>query len=268
MRVSVVIPAFGHQDLLDRSLATWERQHTEAHEIIVVDDGSAVPLSVPPWVTLYRFEHDGVHRGSSRAKNKGAEIATGDYLCFADSDILHMPDALASLSHTMGKWEAEGERNVILNVWRVSLPDGYPERRTRNVEGLLKRMRIAGLAFDEALTKSSCYWEQNCGMLSRTLFLKVGGYDKSTLKSWGFNNHDLDMRVMLAGGRVSSAIPRISTGKRLLCFHIWHDSVRDRGVADVEFATKWGEKWTCGIMEYAKYRGECDSENHTVQGNG
>src|SRR6185369_17232654 len=139
MKVSVVIPAFNHQDLLDRSLATWEPQRDEAHEVIVVDDGSENPLTVPSWVTLYRFDHDGVHRGSSRAKNKGAEIATGDYLCFADSDILHMPDALISLKRSMAQWESEGDPNVILNVWRVSLADGYPARRTRNIEGLLKR---------------------------------------------------------------------------------------------------------------------------------
>lgn len=264
MNVSVVIPAFENQDLLDRSLATWEPQRYDAAEIIVVDDGSRVPLEVPSWVTLYRFDHDGVHRGSSRAKNKGASIASGDYLCFADSDILHMPDALDSLKRTMSKWESEGEPNVILNVWRMSLPNGYPVRRTQNVEGLLKRMRASGSAFDENLERPSCFWEQNCGLLRRDLFERVGGYDESAIRSWGFNNHDLDMRIMMAGGRVSSAIPRVTTGKRLLCFHIWHDSIRDREVADTEFKSKWGEKWTAGIMEYAKFRGENDREDHAV----
>mgnify|MGYP001603510589 CR=1 FL=1 len=264
MRVSVVVPAFNHPELLERSLATLEVQRHEASEIIVVDDGSAKPLEVPSWVTLYRFEPDGVHRGSSRAKNKGAEISTGDHLCFADSDILHMPDALVSLKRQMARWEDEGEPNALINVWRVSLPDGYPARRTRNIEALLKRMRAAGLAFDEDLERSSCYWEQNCGLLRRDLFDRVGRYDDVSLRSWGFNNHDLDMRVMMAGGRISSAVPRHSTGKRLLCFHIWHEATREREQADKEFAAKWGEKWTQGIMEYAKHRGECERKDRAV----
>lgn len=266
MKVSIVIPAFNQQELLLRSLETWFPQRREFHECIVVDDGSKERLHVPSWAQIARIEREPVPRGSSAAKNHGAALASGDTLIFADSDILHMPDAVMSLKHVLSKWEDEGEPDVLLDVFRISLPEGFPERRTRNVEGMVKRLRTAGLLFDDDLTKSNCCWEQNCGMIRKELFERVGGYDAEAFQSWGFNNHDLCARVYLAGGRVSSAIPRVLTGKRLFCFHIWHEATREREQADKEFAAKWGEPYTVGWMDYIQVRAQRDRNRDAVQG--
>lgn len=264
MRVSIVIPAHGQQDHLLRALETWHVQRDEFSELIVVDDGSPTPLYAPEWVRMERIERAPDPRGSSAAKNHGAARATGDYLCFADADILQLPDCMMSMKSYLRKWEDEGQPDVLLNVARYGIPQGYPMRRTRNVEGLLKRLTVSGELFDPDLQKGNNCWEQNCSLIRRELFDRVGGYDADTFKSWGFNNHDLCMRVYLAGGRVSSSIPRTSTGKRLYCFHLWHDAPRDRETADAEFASKWGEKWTHGLMGYVQFKAsERNGENLT-----
>ena len=74
------------------------------------------------------------------------------------------------------------------------------------------------------------------------------------------------MRVYLNKGRISSSIPRVTTGKRLYCFHIWHDAVRERPQADVEFKAKCGEVWTSSIMAYVQDTARRDRERSAVQG--
>src|SRR6267142_4299644 len=121
--VSVVIPAFRNQVVLDRTLATLLAQTVKAREIIVVDDGSETPLKVPKGVTLARIERKATYRGSSDAKNHGAALATGDYLAFSDSDILHMPDAIESvLAHFV---KCENPR-MLVNVFSLAM-DAKPD---------------------------------------------------------------------------------------------------------------------------------------------
>lgn len=242
--ISVIIPAFGNQHALDLSLATLLSQTMRAGEVIVVDDGSTPPLTVPDWCRVVRIERDMTHRGSSAAKNEGARHATGTYLSFCDSDILHLPDALESLHATMKRWESEGDSMVLLNTMRIGLPDGYKDKYIRNVEKLLAKCRTANLVNDEDMVTSALCYEQNESLISAAFFKVLGGYDEKAFPSWGLNNQDLDLRVALAGGRVSSAIPRISTGKRLHCFHQFHENNCNMQQAIREFSAKWGEGWT------------------------
>lgn len=259
MKVSIVIPAFNQQKLLLRSLETLHAQRHEIHECIVVDDGSRERLGAQNWVHLTRIDREPEHRGSSAAKNFGAALSSGDVLVFADADILHMPDAIQSLKRSLDSWEKEGVRDILLNVTRVGLPQSFPLKRTRNMETLLASCRIADLLVDEAMTSSKCCWEQNCGMIPKEFFVRIGGYEER-LKSWGFNNHDLCLRVMLAGGRVSSAIPRVRDGKRLHCFHLWHEAGRDMEQAKQEFIAVWGEEWSRELWQRVMKIGGGDIE--------
>lgn len=248
-KVSVVIPAFGNQHALDLSLATLATQSHPAHEVIVVDDGSPEPLTIPAWCIAARIDREPLHRGSSAAKNYGASLATGDYLSFCDSDILHLPDALESLAASMSQWESENEPQMLLNTMRVSLPDGYKDKYLTNLDRLMTKCRGANLLNDEEMTTSALCYEQNESLISAAFFKALGGYDEKSFPSWGMNNQDLDIRVALAGGRLSSAIPRISTGLRLHCFHQFHENHISREQADTEFTDKWGEPWSDGLYQ-------------------
>ena len=123
--------------MLDRSLRNLKSQvQRHALECIIVDDGSKLPLVAPYWCRLMRIERPPVGRGSSAAKNYGAERAEGDTLVFIDSDILCLRDTLLAVQRQMHACEEVGEYDTLLNVMRVSLPEGYPIMRMRNLEGL------------------------------------------------------------------------------------------------------------------------------------
>lgn len=260
MKVSIVIPAFDQQKLLLRSLETLYVQRHEFHECIVIDDGSRERLGAPKWVRLERLNRDPEHRGSSYAKNYGAALAEGDTLVFADADILHMPDAIRSLKDAMDDWEKEGTTDVLLNVMRVGLPQSFPLKRTKSMEALLTSCRSANLLVDEIMKTPRFCWEQNCGMIPKEFFTRIKGYDAEKLKSWGFNNHDLCLRVAMAGGRVSSFIKRAKTGLRLHCFHMWHEAARDMDKAKAEFISAWGEEWSTDLVRRTIKAGGGESE--------
>lgn len=85
--VSIVIPTHNRPDHLERALESALRQTYENIEIIVVDDGSELSLEVfeerSPSV---RFLKNSTNRGACYSRNRGLEIAKGDYINFLDDD--------------------------------------------------------------------------------------------------------------------------------------------------------------------------------------
>ncbi len=89
--VSIVIPCFNAQETIREAIESCLRQSYDAFEVVVVDDGST-DRSVH---VLSEFSNDirwetGENRGGCAARNRGTELATGDYIQYLDADdILH-----------------------------------------------------------------------------------------------------------------------------------------------------------------------------------
>jgi glycosyltransferase involved in cell wall biosynthesis len=97
-RFSVVVAAYNQRDRLLDAIESVARQSLPAHEIIVVDDGSSDGSA-----DAVRSRYHDVrvveqpNRGKGIARNHGAFVATGDWLCFLDHDDLWHPEKLASI---------------------------------------------------------------------------------------------------------------------------------------------------------------------------
>ncbi len=89
--VTVVIPVRGNQSGVDRLLSALACPDVD---IIVVDDGSDVPIVVPDRVRLLRFD---VNRGPAAARNAGASAASTEFVAFLDSDTVPTGDWLTML---------------------------------------------------------------------------------------------------------------------------------------------------------------------------
>jgi glycosyltransferase involved in cell wall biosynthesis len=98
IRFSVVIAAFNERERVLEAIESVARQTTPAHEIIVVDDGSsdgtaeAVRTRYESVIVVGQPNH-----GKGVARNHGAFIATGDWLCFLDHDDLWHPEKLSTV---------------------------------------------------------------------------------------------------------------------------------------------------------------------------
>jgi CDP-glycerol glycerophosphotransferase len=119
-RISVIVPFFNVEDLLDDCLASIAAQTITDLQVIMVDDGStdssaaiaAARAAADPRFTLLRVTNG----GPGSARNHGLGRATGTYLAFVDGDDLLPPHAYERLLHAL---QASGSDFVSGNVQRI-----------------------------------------------------------------------------------------------------------------------------------------------------
>jgi glycosyltransferase involved in cell wall biosynthesis len=98
---SVVIPTYGRpRQLLDCLEALASQTLTDSWEVVVVDDGSDVPVEVDAMVfgdgmpiRVIRQEN----AGPAVARNRGVQAARGEFIAFTDDDCRPEPEWLATL---------------------------------------------------------------------------------------------------------------------------------------------------------------------------
>lgn len=134
-KISLVVPVYNVSGYLRRCLNSIEIFLAKNCEIIIVNDGSTDSSQIiidefvskcPSAISIYQS-----NAGLSAARNKGLKYATGEYICFIDSDdyinpleFSHVIDSLNSCSNSpdviiYGRIE-EYEK------WSVRVPDQLP----------------------------------------------------------------------------------------------------------------------------------------------
>ncbi|NNK58513.1 MAG: glycosyltransferase family 2 protein [Desulfofustis sp.] len=123
--ISVIIPTYNRSKRLIKALESVARQRLLPTEVIVIDDGSTDETrqlvnsfsNLSPLNLHYHYQSN---RGPAAARNRGIEIASGDYLAFLDSDDEWRRDKLANqyevlyanphyfVSHTQERWFKNG----------------------------------------------------------------------------------------------------------------------------------------------------------------
>jgi hypothetical protein len=99
VRVSVVIPCYNAAPFVAETIESVLAQTHPEVEVIVVDDGSTdgswrVVERYADRILAVRLERN---RGGSHARNRGAELATGEFLMFLDADDCIEPHTLRCL---------------------------------------------------------------------------------------------------------------------------------------------------------------------------
>jgi glycosyltransferase involved in cell wall biosynthesis len=94
--VSVVIPSHNRPELVRGAVASVLAQ-PETSEVIVVDDGSTPPVAAsgPLAEHTVKVVRNESPLGPSRARNRGLDLATGDFVGFLDDDDRWLPGKLA-----------------------------------------------------------------------------------------------------------------------------------------------------------------------------
>lgn len=169
--ISVVIPLYNKAQHIAETLSSVLAQSVNPHEIIVIDDGSTDGGAQ----VVSQFESAGVklitqaNLGVSAARNRGLEVATGDYVAFIDADDLWLPDHLLVLSELVEKWPQAVlvstshliKRDGMVYTAKSSLPPGW--------EGCVKNFFTA-FANGLSLVNSST------ACVKRGVALELGGF--------------------------------------------------------------------------------------------
>ena len=99
MKYSVVIPLYNKEHYIAGTLRSVLTQTFPDYEVIVVDDGST-DHSLQACKTVQSDKIRIVqqaNQGVSAARNKGIELAAGEYICFLDADDTWHPDYLQNI---------------------------------------------------------------------------------------------------------------------------------------------------------------------------
>ena len=87
--VSVIIPSYNASKFIDITINSVLNQTYSNFELIVVDDGSTddTEIHIKRYLTDERVKYFKIKNGGvSNARNYGASMSKGEYLCFLDAD--------------------------------------------------------------------------------------------------------------------------------------------------------------------------------------
>jgi GT2 family glycosyltransferase len=194
IELSVIIPTRNRLEKLANTIACLKRQSLAAtdYEIIVVDDGSSPPVSLPdgakePRSRLLRLE--GVER--SAARNAGAAAAKGELLVFVDDDMMVATDFLATHLQAHREWPDA------LVVGAIRLPDDAlkePFGRFR------QKLESQGAPQTRRLVSTPNFCAAANMSIPGDWFHSLGGFDCVIASS---EDQDLAMRHTTRGGRIA-----------------------------------------------------------------
>lgn len=136
-KVSVVVPVYKVENFIDQCLHSIQNQTYKNLEILLVDDGS--PDNCPAICDTYAAQDSRIkvihqkNAGLSKAREKGVQYATGEYVAFVDSDDWIEENAIEEMLSAAEKHNAD----MVICDWKVfdkEHPNGMP-RSQESLEG-------------------------------------------------------------------------------------------------------------------------------------
>ncbi|MEO8737511.1 MAG: glycosyltransferase family 2 protein [Edaphobacter sp.] len=121
-KISIAIPAYNSELCLRETLESALAQTCQAHEIIVVDDGSKdgteeIARSFGDRIRYIKQENTGI----AGARNRAIREATGDWIAFLDHDDLILPE---KLEKQLAMIESNPNLVVVYSTFKYLYSDG------------------------------------------------------------------------------------------------------------------------------------------------
>ena len=195
LTTSLIIPVHANQNrfIFEVSFNSIIKALPRPTEIIIVSDGDMIDLPKldPEDACRIRRVATGVRSGPAVARNLGARYATGDILCFIDSDIViptHLFDQIVeefndsqNMDALFGSYDKDPYMPNFLSQYR-NLLHHYVHQNGQ----------------EEAFT----FWS-GCGAIRRKVFLDVGGFDGERYPDPSIEDIELGYRLRKSGHSIS-----------------------------------------------------------------
>lgn len=163
--VSIIIPTYNRPSALSSCLSALAQLDYKPYEVIIVDDGGDIFLDdvISQYsVTLIKQNN----MGAGSARNRGIEVANGDYIAFVDDDTQPASDWLTQLINS-----ATQHADIIAG--------GYTQNRlTNNIYSIASQL-IIDMSYEYYQTEHSASFFTSNNMLIPTDTLRqLGGFDE------------------------------------------------------------------------------------------
>jgi len=192
--VSVLIPCFNEEKVIESSVRRILASRWANLEIIVLDDGSKDSTAQivrdafadEPRVTLMSFENG----GKARALNRGLESARGEIVVALDADTLFPPDTIAKLARWFDDPRVGAVAGNAIVGNRVNLVTRWQALEYVTAQNL-ERRALAAVGAVTVVPGAVGAWR-------KAALAALGGYPPDTLAE----DQDLTLAVQRAGWRV------------------------------------------------------------------
>ncbi|BAY83317.1 family 2 glycosyl transferase [Calothrix parasitica NIES-267] len=170
--LSIIIPTYNRPHFLPRAVESALQQTVEEVEVIVVDDGSDEPVTLPEHSQL-KVIRLSQNSGNAVARNVGLKAAKGQYVTYLDDDDQLLPN-MAQVSLDALKNTTLPQPVAALSGLEVIKPDGeLIDRR------LPPTLPLGSHFFLEDLEPEKSYFSKQTLVVGRELLLEIGGYDET-----------------------------------------------------------------------------------------
>jgi glycosyltransferase involved in cell wall biosynthesis len=189
--VSVIIPTYNRSVLLKEAIVSVYQQSYRPIQCIVVDDGSTDNsaeivqsldnLTSDSFIIKYVWQENS---GAQVARNKGTELATGEYIQYLDSDDLLYSD---KLSVQISYLKVHPECDAVFGDWESGTPASKTLIKGYVSHDLIKQM----LTLDRSIHTSAILFRKD-------IVAKIGSWDIEIQRCQEIDFH---LRGILVGAR-------------------------------------------------------------------
>ena len=164
-KISVIIPVYNVEDLLEKCVSTITASSFSDFEILLVDDGSTDKSAElcdalaknDSRILVFKKENGGL----SDARNFGLDRARGELICFVDSDDFVEAEHFTTLLDLIEKYDADISVGGICNC--------YESRRVPQCEALIENVCSGEEALGKMLEGVEISGSSCCKLIKREL---------------------------------------------------------------------------------------------------
>lgn len=185
--LSIIIPYWNRNELLNKTLDSFEIYEDLEFEVIVVDDGSPEPPSIAPHgfpIEIVSLPQKTDLKNPCLPWNTGVKRSKYDTVVLTHAEIRHEKPVFPKMIEEL---KERGERGYVLaSCWDVSgrwycYPNYKGPKADRIPEGF-------GLNF--------------CAMMNKAFFKEIGGFDEIYRDGAGYEDNDFAWTIHKNGGNV------------------------------------------------------------------
>lgn len=183
--VSIIIPAYGHEDMTQECLyAVLENSQGQEYEIIVIDNGSQHPLTVPfSGFIETRVIRNEKNEGFPVAVNQGIRAAKGDTIILLNNDVIVSDGWMGTLVDWLDEFSIVAPvTNYCAGAQQVTLPV-YEDMAGFQKQAAAHAQQAEGQAFVVNFVIGFCM------AFRRALWEVIGPFDESL---WPCSGEEID----------------------------------------------------------------------------
>ena len=176
--VSVIVPVHNGGDAFRRCAAALASALGPEDELVIVADGETDGAwrDLPPMRGTVQTVLNSTPRGPAMARNRGAELATGEVLFFVDADVVVQPD---TLDRVRDAFDSHDGLDALVGSYDDTPGDPAFLSQYRNLLHHYTH-QVAGHQPPDSgpYAPLSTFWT-GCGAVRREIFRQLGGFDES-----------------------------------------------------------------------------------------